>query len=520
VDPTSERAAALRALARERFDLLIVGGGITGAAVALLAVHAGLRVALVERGDFASGTSSRSSRLLHGGFRYLAQGRFGLVGRLAQARDEMAQLAPHLTQEVPLLIPWGTRGAPGRWSLRLAGAAYGLLADQVDVLNRSALLALEPGLDGAGPDGALLVREVAVHDARLVSALLRQVRAGGGLTLSGVACQAIDAGTSGANVILRDETDAEIQVQASVVVNAAGPFCDEVTARTGGARVKGAARLSRGTHLAVPHPRLPLTHTTAFFSPRDGRALFAAPRAGFVLIGTTEVELPPQQHRDLLVRPSPAEVAYLLQAASAAFPDARLRQADVAAAFAGVRPLPASRRKDAGAIDRDYVISWDAPRLLTLRGGTLTLALEGARRALTAMRRASSRLGLAPFGVAQAGELPPVGRRPQGATRDGLARALRELGLPMTTADHIVTSYAVDEAQTLLALMRTQPSLRQPLREGLPHVTAEWRFARQNEGARCWEDFARRRSDLALRASVLANQVGVDDLHPHTGRAA
>ncbi len=487
----TERDRALRALDEGVFDVVIVGGGITGAALALVAAHARprLRVALLERGDFAAGTSSRSSRLLHGGFRYLAHGRLALVRRLLRARQEWSELAPHLVTRAPFLVPW--RAGPRGLALRAAGQAYALLGGgeagghAVDALDRAELVRREPLVEGAAWRGALAFDELAVHDARLVTASIRAARDAGVVVAARVACLGL-SGEGPVTIAAREiVTGAEARVRARLVINAAGPWCDEV-APAGGA----ALRLSRGTHVVLPHARLPLRQTVAFFSPRDGRALFASPRTGFVLVGTTEVE-----HRGPAdeARATEPEILYLLEALARAFPDARLARADVCAAFAGVRALAAGAHGDPGRLDRGYAIRWDGPGLLSIRGGKMTLALHGARQALEVARRSAAALGLPSFTAPGPGELPPLDRP---------ADARRRLDLPASARQHLLASYGEAELTALAALLAARPGLATPIAPGLPFIAAERALAAHLDGARRWDDFAVRRSDLALRLSA------------------
>jgi glycerol-3-phosphate dehydrogenase len=426
MEPTakpSERSRELAALVGERFDLVIVGGGVTGAALACLATCGArpLRVALVEGAELAAGTSSRSSKLLHGGLRYLAQGRVGLVRRLLAGRAELAAFAPELVSPAPFLLPLGPRTPHASWRLRAGLAVYRALerrGPRVPALEPARRLSAEeaaraePLAAGLVTGGALVYGELAVDDAGLVRALARRAEAAGVRIVTGVRCDGL-ARDSGRVVGARAHdvaTGARLVLRARAVVDATGPWSGRLAGAATGA-TSWPLRLSRGTHVLVARARLPLSRTLVFFGP-DGRALFASPRGAHVLVGTTEVAHrgPPDD-----VAPTRAEIAYLLGALSAAVPRAALAAGDVVTAFAGVRPLAAGDG-DAGALDRDYVIAWDEPGLLALRGGKLTLALDGARGALRALRAQAEPLGLPAIHVPAFGALsalvPTPARRP------------------------------------------------------------------------------------------------------------
>jgi glycerol-3-phosphate dehydrogenase len=421
-----DRDRELAALAAERFDLVIVGGGVTGAALACLAT-AGLRplrVALVEASELAAGTSSRSSKLLHGGLRYLAHGRVGLVRRLLAGRAELAAFAPELVSPAPFLMPLGPSTPHPAWVLRAALGLYGALERRgprppglapARRLDREAAVAAEPLAAGLTTSGALAYGELGVDDAGLVRALAARAAASGARVVTGVAGDGLVRRLGRVvGVAARDvATGARLDIGARVVVDATGPWSGQLGRRSS---APGAPplRLARGTHVVVPAARLPLARTLVFFAPRDGRALFASPRGAGVLVGTTEVV-----HRGAPadVAPTREEIAYLLAALARAVPAARLGPGDVVAAFAGVRPL-ATGGGDTGALDRGYTVSWDEPGFLALRGGKLTLALDGARRALRALDTEAATLGLPeiavpPFGALSQPAPAPAATRPR-----------------------------------------------------------------------------------------------------------
>jgi glycerol-3-phosphate dehydrogenase len=409
----------------DHHDLLIIGGGVTGAALAYLATQTrpSLRVILIEAGDLASGTSSRSSGFLHGGLRYLAQGRVGLVRRLLEGRAELAALVPDLVRPAPFILPLGPLTPHRGWLLRAALRLYGALERCAPggggvvaprSLDAASARRAEPLLGGVPLDGALTYGELTVDDAGLVRALAHAARAAGARVQTRVRCEGLlRDGRAVVGVAARDVLGGEsFEIAARVVVDATGPWSGRWSgprpgygrAATRDARERDVLRLARGTHVVLSAAALPLTRTLVFFAPGDRRALFASPRGRQVVIGTTEVD---HQRGPDDVRPTRAEVDYLLGALEATLPAARDARDAVVTAFAGVRALAAGRWSGGGtgALDRDYDLRWDEPGLLAVRGGKLTLALHGARCALAALTRARRELGLPPLTVPAAGAL-------------------------------------------------------------------------------------------------------------------
>lgn len=427
----------------QQMDLVIVGGGVTGAALAYLATQArpSLRVCLFEAAELASGTSSRSSRFLHGGFRYLAQGRIGLVRRLLEGRAELAALAPELVRPAPFLLPVGGAHQPHpTWLLRAALGVYGALERRgpstagltaAHHLDAYRARRVEPLLDGVPLEGALAYGELTVDDAGLVRALAHGAVTSGAVLRTHTRCTGLlRAGGRVVGVTAKSAADgAGISISAHVVVDATGPWCGGFyLPGVAAGRARRTIPLVRGTHVGIPRSALPLSRTLVFFAPQDGRALFASPRGDSVVLGTTEVA-----HSGSVgdVVPSEGEVRYLLEALAATLPAARpLARETPMTAFAGVRSLAAGGSRATGgaegrsgtsALDRDYDVRWEEPALLAIRGGKLTLAMHGARRALAAVSRERTSIGLPKLVIPSAGELPAlVGTPPadDGAAND------------------------------------------------------------------------------------------------------
>jgi len=363
------------ALADDIFDLLIIGGGIFGAGAARDAALRGLRVALVERADFASGTSSRSSKLIHGGFRYLEQYDFALVAESSRERRILREIAPHRVKPLPLLLPVYRGGERPLWLLRLGMTLYDLLAMYGNVerhrtLSQKQACALEPTLQADGLRGVIRFFDCQEDDARFcVDNVLHAAKLGAACVNY---CEVTGFAAENGRITLARAIDrlsgTELEIRARVFINAAGPWVDRVAALapTSDGRLP---RLSptKGVHILLP--RLTQSHGVFFQGRRDGRMMFVLPWHDRTLVGTTDTDF----HGDpASVYPAAADVDYLLAEAAALFPGAGLKSSDVIAAFAGIRPLLASNTANPSARSRDHQILRQGENLLSLAGGKYT----------------------------------------------------------------------------------------------------------------------------------------------------
>src|SRR5213083_407409 len=329
----------------EPVDLLVIGGGITGAGIARDAALRGIRTALVDKGDFGGGTSSHSSRLIHGGLRYLEQRAFRLVFEASRERRVLLTIAPHLVRPLAFLFPAYRGARVSAWRLRAGLWLYDLLAAFRNVrthrwLGRRAVLRLEAGLRERDLQGAGLYYDAQADDARLVIATMRGA-------LSGATCT----------------------VRALVVVNATGPWLDRVR-RLDDPRAEPLVRLTKGTHVVVPRQRLGNAHAVTLTSPIDGRVMFILPWGDQTYIGTTDTDEDASPDE---VRATADDVIYLLRSANAFFPQARLAPTDVVGTWAGLRPLLAPPRDvSASDVSREHRIVESPSGLITIAGGKLT----------------------------------------------------------------------------------------------------------------------------------------------------
>ena len=363
--PTSVPVQALahRArLAREPFDVVIIGGGINGCGIARDAAMRGLRVALLEKDDFGSGTSSRTSRLVHGGLRYLEQGRVGLVRESRRERATLMRVAPHLVR--PLRFTWpvyrGSRvsarklGAgltlydllslsrPGRWHERLSAA---------EVLTR------EPALEPAGLAGGGAYFDSSTDDSRLTLANALSAAYWDAAVANHMSAELLSGGAPHRIALTDNVTGEKLAISARAVVRALGPWTS-------------ALERSKGSHIAVNRSLVGNRDAIALASPIDGRVMFILPSGSQTIIGTTEVltRVSPDE-----VRASESEISYLIESANAYLAGARLRRADVITAWAGLRPLAYSpTAEDPSSPSREHLITRDESGTITLTGGKLT----------------------------------------------------------------------------------------------------------------------------------------------------
>jgi len=497
------RAAALSAMAAEPIDLLVIGGGITGAGIARDAALRGIRTALVDKGDVAAGTSSASSRLIHGGLRYLETGDFRLVFESSRERRVLLGIAPHLVWPLPFLFPVyrGARVPP--WKLRAGMWLYDALATFRNVhrhrwLGAAATRRLEPQLRDRDLRGAALYYDAQTDDARLVLATLRSAAAAGALVANYAEATSLlkpDGRVRGA--VVRDAfTGAARTVRALVVVNATGPWCDGVR-RQDRAGAPPLLRLTRGAHVAVPRARIGHSHAVTLTSPLDGRVMFVLPWGDVSYIGTTDIDDPGDADR---VRATAADVTYLLRSANAYFPNARLTPADVIATWAALRALVAtSPQARASAVSREHVIEESASGLLTIAGGKLTtyrtMATELVDRVAVRLQDADGR----PRAAA-----PPTDREPlpggETARPDVLEPALREQGASPGTAEHLVRCYG-SEAPAVLNRAKRNRVLLGPIAEGRPEIRAEVEHVVEREMAMRLGDVLMRRLHLFWQAA-------------------
>ena len=368
------RSETLQKLQSETFDLLVIGGGITGVGIALDAAGRGLKVALVEKQDFAAGTSSRSTKLIHGGLRYLKQLEFGLVREVGQERKTVYHNAPHLVIPEKMLLPITSDGSFGKMSASFGIYTYDWLAgvkrsERRAVLSRGQTLKKEPLLKKDGLEAGIVYWEYRSDDARLVIEVAKTAAEDGAVLLNYCECaEFVYHNNKVSGIKAKDLINNEaFEIKAKRTINAAGPWVD--TVRNKDSEVKGKRlHLTKGIHLVFDHEQLPLQQAV-YFDVSDGRMIFAIPRDGCTYVGTTDTT-----YTDKLERPSvsKADVEYVLAATNAAFDIEPLTQKDIRSSWAGLRPLIHEDGKSPSELSRKDEIFISEKGLISIAGGKLT----------------------------------------------------------------------------------------------------------------------------------------------------
>ena len=471
----SERELLPGLLAQD-WDIVIVGGGITGAGILLEASRRGLHALLVEQRDFAWGTSSRSSKLVHGGLRYIKEGKLKLTRDSVRERENLMREAPGLVDPQPFAFASYKKRKPGRWAFSLGLAIYDRMAKRGERhwYAGNEFLMLAPNVGREGLQGGLCYTDAKTDDARLVLRVLQEAVAAGGHAVNYLAAQELDRheGKVGGLVLRDGVTDVQYRVRAKVVINATGAWADSLRL----AGNKGhKLRPLRGSHLILPAWKLPLAQAVSFMHPRDGRPVFAFPWEGATLVGTTDVD-----HREDLKREAAItaeEAHYLMQALRHQFPQTAFDASDVISSYAGVRPVIDTGKSDPSKEGRDHAV-WMEDGLLTVTGGKLTtfrlIALDALKHAAARLPKWKHQLDLRP--VFREFVLP----RSQRLTATQHARLAGRLGI---NAQSMIAQAKDHELQTI---------------DGTETLWAELRWAARHEAVHHLDDLLLRRTRLGL----------------------
>ena len=368
------------------WDIVIVGGGITGAGILREATRLGLRALLVEQRDFAWGTSSRSSKLVHGGLRYLKEGKIRLTRASVHEREQLLREGPGLIEPLNFLLATYDGDSPGRITYGAGLTIYDMLALRWSHRYYSAqdFRLMAGNLATEGLEGGYRYGDAQTDDARLVLRVIREAVAAGATAINYVRVEELlrDGGGLVAGVRLRNlETDQAVDLETPLVINATGAWVDQLRQEVG---AEAKIRPLRGSHLIFPRWRLPLSQAVSFLHPIDGRPVFLFPWEGVTLVGTTDADY----ENDLDDEPgiTAEEVSYLMAAVEARYPMLAIELDDIISTFAGVRPVIGSGKQDPSAESRDHVI-WEENGLLTVTGGKLTTFRIVALDVLTRARR-------------------------------------------------------------------------------------------------------------------------------------
>jgi len=462
-------------LAQEEFDLLIIGGGITGVAVARDASLRGLHTALVEKDDFGSGTSSRSTRLIHGGIRYLEYGEFKLVFDACSERRVLRKIAPRLVRPLPFLYPLYRGQKPAPWKLRAGMMLYDALSLFRNIqrhrwIRPPEVRRREPLVAGRGLLGVARYYDAQVNDGRLTLVTAKAAHLHGAVMVNHARVVGLmkARGRVGGARVLDETSGREIRVRAKVVVNATGVWTDDIL-KLDERRENPMIRPTQGIHLLIPRARLHSQHAVIFGVPRDGRHIFLIPWGDFTLIGTTDTD-----YQGDLDNPAATlnDVEYLLEAVQHTFPGAQIKQDDVISTFAGLRPL-VSAPGSPSALSRAHVIVENQSGLITIAGGKLTThRLMGKQLIDHVQRRLAEE-----FGIHVQSEC-----RTKEPLEGAQSEHVQVSGVDAPVGKHLVDAYGGD-ATWVLAYAEENPSLGERIVPELPYLMAETLYAVQHEMA-------------------------------------
>ncbi|MER7364229.1 glycerol-3-phosphate dehydrogenase/oxidase [Nonomuraea wenchangensis] len=518
----AERAAALERMAARELDVVVVGGGVVGAGVALDAVTRGLDTGLVEARDFASGTSSRSSKLIHGGLRYLEQLNFELVREALQERSLLLQrIAPHLVRPVPFLFPLTHH----LWERPYVGAGvalYDMLGFASGLtrgvpghrhLSRSRALRLAPALKKSAFTGAVQYWDAQVDDARYVMMMLRTAAEYGAHVAPRTQVVGfLREGERVTGVRVRDlESGAEQEIRAQQVVNATGVWTDDIQELVGG-RGQIHVRASKGIHLVVPRDRI---HSlTGIILRTEKSVLFVIPWGRHWIVGTTDTHWTLDKSHPAASR---ADIDYLLDHVNAVL-STPLTRDDVEGVYAGLRPLLWGESDETSKLSREHVVAHPVPGLVMIAGGKYTTYRVMARDAVDAVAHGLDQR----VPPSCTDRVPLVGAEGYQALWNSRHRLAHSSGLHVARIEHLLQRYGslIDE---VLELIEQDPSLARPLNGADDYLRAEIVYAATHEGARHLNDVLTRRTRISIEtfhrgqavaqeaAELLAGPLGWND---------
>jgi len=505
------RAEAIEAIAGQHFEVVVVGGGITGAGVALDAASRGYSVALLERGDYAVGTSSRSSKMVHGGLRYLQNFDLGLVREALLERQLMVQLAPHLVYPTPFLVPAlgeerrdrklgiglnmydvmaTTRVGRSRRELRSAKEEdedFYWSPDRHRTIDREEVLDLVPALGPRDPKDAYMFYDCQTDDVRLTLTILGEAERFGAVMLNGANVTELlsDHGRAGGVAFEEAESGERIEVRADHVVNATGVFADQLRPEVIEEEDVPRIAPSRGTHIIIDQADLPMGRAACIVPAGEGRMIFSLPWYGRTLIGTTDNDF---EGDTVHPRPGEDDVEYLLDAVNSFF-GVSLGESDLVGAYAGVRPLISSGdpRKSVD-ISRKAELYETSSGMLTITGGKLTTWRRMAKQTVDRLVEREGRE--APCHTA---EIPL-----------GMEAREEDLAAPDGVGEEAIAQLAFrygHAARAVLDLAWKDPKLAKPIVPGRPDLLAEVAIAARREQARSVADVLLRRTRLGILAA-------------------
>lgn len=498
------RTESLQVAKHRLFDLVVIGGGIAGAGVAQNAASRGLSVLLVEKDDFASGTSSRTTKLIHGGLRYLEQFRVKLTRQLALERARLERLAPHMVRDFSFILPLSKRHPLFNWKAHIGLALYDLVAmssqhqHHFESLRTNAVLEAAPALSSRDLAGGLRFHDCITDDSRIVLEVIKSACQENAVALNYIEAKGfVSKNDTLDGVVCRDRyTGEEFSVRAKTVVNATGVWADDVCRLADPAWTKRIAP-SKGIHIIVPSSAFE-TNTALFLPTNDNRYVFVVPWQHALMIGTTDGLYEGDINNPV---PNADEIDYLLHVVNSYTDTHRLNRSDITGSFAGLRPLvrfaPAGEVTDTSSMSRDHLIFESALGLINVAGGKLTSYRLMAEEVMGTVSRKLTDVALR---ESHTGEMMLGGwshKNEYLAQVANISSKARSLGLEPAVIDHLIATYGAD-AETVVDIMQQHPPLGERICAEYPPIMAEVVFNVQYEMALCLEDVFFRRTRLGI----------------------
>lgn len=507
------RSKNLQRLSSEEFDLCIIGGGINGAGIARDAAMRGWKVAMIEAHDFCSGTSSKSSKMLHGGIRYLEQFHLGLVFEASQERRLHSDLlSPHLADPVPFLIPvypWSPHRLP---VVAMGVFLYDVLAlfrnHRSRYYSRERAMKEESFLESKGLKGGVVYHDVVMDDFRIGLENVRSAAFHGAVTVNYTQVRGFEKDGSGKirGVWVRDVSEPQSQdfkVKAKIFVNATGPWSDYIR-KLASPDVEARLRPTKGVHLILPNHVLGKNHGFLLTAKTDNRVFFSIPWYDRTLVGTTDTDYDPRKDGPLEdIRASQNDVDYLLESVKRTFPGSSVKPSDVQSTFAGLRPLVSEGKpSDPSAVSREHQIWQDPNGLFNIAGGKYTTyRTMSAELIQYVLKKVGAEVSL-PSKPMATHQFPLV--LPENLKKEDFGKLMEEYSgtLGVDTVKHLQKRYGA-RWQRVADLALSDSSLRERILPSELDILAEVKYAVESEMAVEVEDFLRRRSMLALKAPLL-----------------
>lgn len=490
-------------------DLLIIGGGITGAGAARDAARRGLRVAVVDRDDIAGGTSSRSSKLVHGGLRYLEQGEVSLVFEAVAERRILQEIAPHLVQPLPFLLPVFEDSRRSLFTINIGMWLYDGLSlfrspKFHTKLNAKKVLDVEPTLRAAGLKGAPVYYDCATDDARLtLETMLDAERAGAEIRTHTNVTGLIREGGRLVGAETMDLLSGDThEIRARVVLNATGPWSD-ATRALGGTQPTERMRPTKGIHIVLDATRVPVNHAIVCLHPKDGRVFFTIPWGAQTYIGTTDTDFTGDPGD---VAAEAEDIRYLLEATNDYFPSINVEPEDVIATWAGVRPLVSEENAgDESSVSREHLIAIEPDGMVTIAGGKLTtyrrMGAEVVDTVIDSLRNGAHPIPELRMAETDLNPLPGAVGWPEGGTCETVTDLILTAGSPHINRDVatlLANTYGM-RAIDVVDLIKQDPARATPLVPGRAEIEAQVVWAAREELAGTVSDVMVRRTQLFFR---------------------